>query len=90
MLGLLEADVEVRDAAGALHEVHQLPPARQVCAQQEMVVTAEAELQHTGVVLDDDRAPVDVTVDALDARDRARREVVEQRRPVELPDEREP
>ena len=81
--GLVQLEVEARDAAGALHHVHELLPMREVGAQHEVVVAASPELEHAGVATDDDRASVRAAGDMLDAGDGTGREVGGHRLPVE-------
>ena len=78
-----EVEVQAGDAAGALHDVDELVPVRQVRAQEEVVVAARGELEHAGLAADDDRAPVGIAVDCLHAWNRAGGEVRGQVRPVE-------
>ena len=80
---LREVEVEAADPAGALHDVDELVPVRQVRAQEEVVVAAGTELEHARLAADDDRAPVGVAFDGLDAGNRAGGEVRGQVRPVE-------
>ena len=80
---LREIEVEAADPAGALHDVDELVPVRQVRAQEEVVVAAGSELEHAGPAADDDRSPVGVALDRLDAWDGAGGEVRGQVRPVE-------
>src|SRR5207247_8797274 len=68
--GLVQVEVEARDTTRAGDDVDQLLPVRQVCAQHEMVVAAAEELEHSGVAVDHDRAPVGVRRDGPDTRDR--------------------
>jgi hypothetical protein len=83
--GLVEIEVEVRDAARALHDVHELFPMWQVRAEHEVVVFAGEEFEHAGVAPDDDGAPVGARRDLFDAWYRARGEVGGRRVPVEHP-----
>ena len=81
--GLVQVEVEARDPAGAVHHVDELLPVREVGSQHEVVVAARPELEHPGVVTDDDRASVRAAGDMLDARDGTGREVGGDRLPVE-------
>ena len=71
-----------------LDHVHQLLPVREVRAEQKVVVAARRDLEHAGVVADDDRAAVRAPGDLLDAGDGACREVGGHRVPVERAAER--
>ena len=88
--GLIDVEIEVRDVASPLHDVHELFPVGQMGPQQQMIVPTWAELEDTGRLTDHDRPPIRVSGDAFYAGDRAAGEVVEQRRPVEWAAVREP
>jgi hypothetical protein len=65
-------------------------PVRQVQHEEEVIVAPAGELEDARIAVDDDRPPVDAARDVLDARDRPRGEVGEQRAPVQLAGERQP
>ena len=88
--GLVEVDVEVRDAARPLDDVDELLPVRQVRSEQEVVVASRRELEHTRARRDDDRPAVCPTGDVLDARYGAGGEVPEHRVPVQRSVKRQP
>src|SRR5262249_60427653 len=87
---LVQREIEIRNLPGALDDVNQLVPVRQMRAEQQMVCAAANELEYPRVAVDDDRSPVRVGRDVLHAGDRASRKVCEQRIPVERAAKREP
>ena len=88
--GLIDVEIEVRDVASPMHDVHELFPVGQMGPQQQVVVPARTELEDTGCLADHDRPPIRVSGDALDAGDGAAGEVVQQCQPVERAVVREP
>ena len=88
--GLVEVDVQAWDTPGPVHHVDEVAPVGQVGPQHQVLGAAGLQFEHTGVTSNGDRAPVSGALHVLDARDGTRRQVANQRGPVQGAAKRHP